>query len=355
MEERKHTFRLRRLRALQLLTYVAARSVIAVVCMFSPSFVERIGRFLGRLMYLVDGKHRKIAHKNLTRSDGWPKDARQQGRFIRRVYEHFGTCLVENLMLPKLVHGRRLLERTRLERFDILDRQLADGRGCICVIAHLGNWEWAGLAVSLSGYPLNSVARPVENPWIDRYLNRFRALTGQRIIPKYGAVRAMNDVLRRGGMLVILADQDARHGGIFIPFFGRPASTIKSPALLALRHRKPIVPVNIWRDREGVHHARFSEPIAPDPGLPHAEAVRSLTERMNARFEEFVREHPTQWMWLHARWKTAGRVLREAAERGSAEEGDEEPEDDGVPLNDARPGTADDGRRGAVNDLKRAT
>lgn len=303
----------------QAAAYAVARAIVTVVCMFSPRFGKRIGRLLGRLMYGVDAKHRRIATKNVAAAEGTPKEPHAVARFVRRVYEHLGISLVENLMLPKMIHGGGLLENTRLERFDIVDRALAAGRGCIVVIGHLGNWEWGGLAVAMSGYPLNSLARPIENVFLDRYITRFRTITGQRIIPKYNAIRAMVDVLKRNGMLVIQVDQDARHAGLIVPFLGRPASTVKSPALLALRHAAPILPVNVWRDGEGVHHVRITEPLAVGTYASTEESVRALTAAMNARLEEFVREHPTQWMWLHARWRTAGRVLRARAEEQSEE------------------------------------
>ncbi|MBI2930948.1 MAG: lysophospholipid acyltransferase family protein [Planctomycetes bacterium] len=315
-------FRLRRLWPTQILTYVFARVVIAVVDMFSPRFAERIGRLIGRLMYVMDVKHRPIAVKNLAGAQGMPSDLDKVCRLVRRVYEHFGVCIVENLMLPRLIHGRRLTQRTKLEGFEIVERALKRGHGAIIVIAHLGNWEWAGLAVSMAGYPLNSVARPIENPYLDRYVHRFRTLTGQRIIPKDNALRAMGEVLRRNEMLVILADQDARHGGLLVPFFGRLASTVRSPALMALRYGAPVIPVNIWRDRDGKHRVRMTEPLEIDGHASMEEAVQALTSAMNHRLEQFVREHPTQWMWLHARWKTGNRAVRTqqaAMERASSD------------------------------------
>jgi KDO2-lipid IV(A) lauroyltransferase len=307
--------RLRRLWIFQLLTYVVARALITVVCMLPPRMAGRAGRLLGRLMFVVDRKHVKLAHKNLTRTGFMNLDDRAQGRFIRRVYEHFGTSIVENLMLPKLVQGGRLMQLGRLENRHIMDAALARGKGAVIVIGHLGNWELGGLFVTASGHPLNSIARPIENPWLDRFWNRLRAITGQQVISKESAVLGMARVFRRNEILVVLADLDARESGLFLPFFGQPASTTKSPAVFAMRYGVPIVPMEIWRGDDGVHHYRYTEPIEAGTYASNDEGAVDLMTKVNARLEEFVRRHPTQWMWMHARWKTAGRVLRKEAER----------------------------------------
>ncbi len=313
--EEREPLRLRRLWVVQALTYLVARAIIMIVCMLPPRMAGRAGRLLGRIMYVVDRKHVKLARKNLTRTGFMNLDDRAQGRFIRRVYEHFGTSIVENLMLPKIVQGGRLMRLARLENRHFMDAALARGKGAIMVIAHLGNWELGGLFVPACGHPANSIARPIENPWLDRFWNRLRALTGQKVISKETAVLDMVRVFKRNEILVILADLDARDGGVFIPFLGQPASTTRSPAVFAMRYDAPIVPLEVWRGDDGIHHYRYSEPIPVGTYATNDAGVADIMTKVNARLEEFVRRHPTQWMWMHARWKTAGRVLRKEAER----------------------------------------
>jgi Kdo2-lipid IVA lauroyltransferase/acyltransferase len=314
-EEDVGSFRLRRLAPVQLVTYLVARATIAVVSALPPRLAERAGRLVGRFMYLVDSKHRKLAHKNLERTGFMDLAPRQRASFVRRVYEHFGRSIVENLRLPRLLAGGRLGRETRIENRAVLDAVLARGKGAMLAVAHMGNWELAGLAVAAAGYPLYSIVRTLENPRLDRYWNALRTMTGQRVIPKDRAVAEMVRVFRENGILVILADLDARDGGVFLPFLGRPASTTRSPALFAMRYAAPIVPIEVWRGDDGVHHMRFSEPIEAALYESTEQGVADIMGRVNARLEEFVRRHPTQWMWLHGRWKTAGRVLRKAAEQ----------------------------------------
>jgi len=167
-----------------------------------------------------------------------------------------------------------------------------------------------GLAVCAAGHPLHSLARPIENPWIDGYLTRFRTQTGQQIISKYRALGEMIRVLQKNEILIIQVDQDARSHGVYVDFFGRPASTHRSPALLSLKYGTPIVVANIYREG-GLHHCVLSDPILPEAYRTQPDPVRALTQAFTAKFEEFVRSRPDQWFWVHDRWKTAERKLEQ--------------------------------------------
>jgi len=301
--ERRRSFKLRRLPPVQFFFYVVLRAVLMIVGMFTYAMAPQVGRWLGRLVQLLDRKHRRVAVKNLERSRGvCPPDAIPE--FVDQVYGHMGLAFVEMMMIPKLID--RLDEVVRLERFHVADEVRRLGRGMITVIGHLGNWELIGLAVSRAGHPLHSLARPIENPWVDRFLNRFRTQTGQRFIPKYHALGEMIRVLQKNEVLIIQVDQDARSHGVYADFFGRPASTHRSPALLSLKYGTPIVVANIYRDK-GVHHCVLSDPILPDAFKGAPDPVKALTQAYTEKFEECVRRHPDQWFWVHNRWKSAER------------------------------------------------
>lgn len=306
MSSRPRGFKWRRVPLVQLCLYLLLRSILMLVGMFPLSMADWVGRWLGRIIELIDLKHKRIAIKNLEKSRGiCPPDAIPD--FIGRIYHHMGLGFVEMMMIPKLI--RRVGRCVKLDRFHVVDDVLRQGRGMIVVIGHLGNWELIGLAVCHAGYPLHSLARPIDNPRIDRYLNRFRSQTGQTIIPKYHALGEMIRVLQRNEILIIQVDQDARHHGVYVDFFGRPASTHRSPALLSLKYGTPIVVANIFRDN-GLHHCVLSDPILPETFRTHADPVQALTQAFTTNFEGCVRAHPEQWFWLHDRWKTAERAER---------------------------------------------
>jgi KDO2-lipid IV(A) lauroyltransferase len=263
---------------------------------------------LARIIRLVDRKHVRIARKNLERSSG-VCPPHEIPPFIARVYEHVGLGFIEMLKVRRYLTFEGISRYVNLVRFDILRRCEQEGRGVIVVIGHLGNWEIGGLATTLAGYPIHSLVRPLNNPWMDRYLQHFRTQTGQKVIPRDQALGAMIRILRGGGMLVVQVDQDARELGVFVNFFGRPASTHRAPATLSLKYDSPIVLVNTYREK-GINYAVCSEPLYPGTFRGDPDPVKALTQAYSSRFEDFVRQHPDQWFWMHDRWKSAERAAR---------------------------------------------
>ena len=302
-------FKWRRTPPVQLFLYALLRAVLLVAGAVPASAARRFGGALGRLLQFVDRTHRRVAVKNLERSRGVcaPDEIPE---FVDRVYGNMGLTFVEMMRIPKIIDeiGRHV----RLERFHVVDDVRRRGKGMITVIGHLGNWELIGLAVCAAGHPLHSLARPIENPWVERYLHRFRTQTGQKIISKYEALGDMIRVIRNNEILIVQVDQDARKHGIYVDFFGRPASTHRSPAVLSLKYGTPIVVADIFR-RDGLHYCVLSDPILPDDFRSRPDPVRALTQAYTEKFEACVRAHPDQWFWLHDRWKTAERKPEEAA------------------------------------------
>jgi Kdo2-lipid IVA lauroyltransferase/acyltransferase len=316
MSNRQRNFRLRRFPPVQVALYLLLRTVLMIVGMFPFSMAPDVARWIGRLVRLVDRRHTKVAAKNLERARTiCPPD--EIPEFIERIYAHLGLNFVEMLMLPGLMDRGHLDEYTRLERLSVAQEALRRNRGLIVVIGHLGNWEIIGLAVCKAGYPLNSINRPIENPWIDRLLTRFRTQTGQKLIPKHHAVAEMVRVLRNKEILIVQIDQDARKHGVFAEFFGRPASTHRSPATLSLKYGTPIIVANIYREG-GKHHCVLSDPLDPEAYRDLPDPVQALTQAYTTIFEGCVRAHPDQWFWIHDRWKSGEKAAAAAAVRSAA-------------------------------------
>jgi KDO2-lipid IV(A) lauroyltransferase len=287
---------------LSLLQYVAVRLVTAAMEAMPVPVARRAARALALLVATVDAKHRRVALRNVMAS--FPGMSEKAGEaFVRRVYLHLADMLVEVLFSHRLIRrstvGRYMTGRG-LEHFD---RALRDGRGALLIIGHQGNWEVIGTAVTLMGYPLHAIARPLDNPYLDRYLNRFRTGTGQGVASKYDVLRQIGDLLKRNKIVIFLADQDARRHGLFVPFFGRPASTFKAPAVMALRHGAPLLIADLYRTgfmRQEGELYRIDVPA----GLEGDDAVRHLVGAYTRMLETFIRRHPEQYLWLHRRWKT---------------------------------------------------
>jgi KDO2-lipid IV(A) lauroyltransferase len=309
---RAEKFRLHEVKPVQFILYLMLRFVVMVIGMFPYRMAPAISKLLGPAIRLVDRKHVRIAMKNLEKSRGvCPPD--EIPDFIGRVYEHVALGVIEMMMLPRLLECRQVSNYVKQVHFESFDRCLKEGKGCIAVIGHLGNWELAGVASMLKGYPFHSLMRPISNLWIDRYLKGFRTSTGQQMIPRDRALGEMIRVLQRNKILIVQVDQDARQSGVYVNFFGRPASTHRAPATLALKYNAPIVMANIYREG-AMNYVVLEDPIYPDAFRDRPDPVKALTQAYSDRFEEFVRQHPDQWFWMHDRWKTAERVARTTSE-----------------------------------------
>jgi KDO2-lipid IV(A) lauroyltransferase len=178
------------------------------------------------------------------------------------------------------------------------------GRALV-LTAHVGNWELLALAHRLTGYPLTVVVRPLDSPAVEALADRLRRRAGVELIAKRGALRPVLDALGRGRLVAILLDQNAtRREGVFVPFFGRPANTSKSLALLAVRTRTPVVPVFVRRERPGRHRVVVHPALEPPATKDARRGIVEFTARCTRVIEAEVRRHPEQWLWIHDRWRT---------------------------------------------------
>lgn len=282
--------------------YLALRLVAGVVSLLPEWAAWWFGKAIGRCIYVFDRRHRAIASANFAaafpeKTDDEVKD------FVRKVFEHLGLVAVESLRIRKML-AKGIEQFVEKPDMSEVDKIISEGKGLIVATAHIGNWEVAGHATSVMITPLSSVARPLDNPLVEEYVDRMRRLSGQVIIGKRGAVRDMVRVLRSGGAVVILMDQDARKRGVFVDFFGRPASTWPSAAALSLKLGCPIVIGFARRIGRFRYKLIVDEMFLPDPTGDREADVHQLTQRITSRIEKRIRECPEQWFWVHRRWKT---------------------------------------------------
>lgn len=262
-----------------------------------------LGCRLGDLGYLGLGHRRRVALANLRQA--FPEQStRQHQRLCRRAFRHLGLVFVElcTLLSRPLDH---LLDRITLEGREHVDRVMAAHGRALMLTGHLGNWEVLSAAHRLAPYPLAVVVRPLDWRWLNAVAERLRLKTGVELIDKRRALRRVLAALGRGGLVAILLDQNAsRDEGVFVPFFGRPASTSRSIAVLALRTGAPIVPIFARREPGGGHRVIIGPPLAPPAVNDREEAIVELTMRCTATIEAAIRQAPEQWLWTHSRWRT---------------------------------------------------
>ena len=199
----------------------------------------------------------------------------------------------------------RTLEGIALDGLDHLKNTMETHGRALVLTAHLGNWELLAVANRLMGFPATVVVRPLDAPWLDVVAERLRRKAGIELIDKRGALRPVLSALRRGRVVALLLDQNAsRREGVFVPFFGRPASTSKSLAVLAVRTQTPVVPMFIYREGFQRHRVVIHPPLPVDPTRDSEGAVVELTQRCATAIEAAIGIAPDQWLWVHDRWRT---------------------------------------------------
>ena len=282
--------------------YLALRLVAGVVSLLPEWAAWCFGKAIGRGLYILDRRHRAIASANLAAA--FPEKTPDEIKnLVRKVFEHLGLVAVESLRIRKML-AKGIEQFVEKPDMSEVNKIISQGKGLIVATAHIGNWEVAGHATSVMITPLSSVARPLDNPLVEEYVDRMRRLSGQMIIGKRGAVRDMVRVLRSGGSVVVLMDQDARKRGVFVDFFGRPASTWPSAAALSLKLGSPIAIGFVRRIGCFRYELIVDEIFLPEPTGDREADVQELTQRITSRIEKRIRECPEQWFWVHRRWKT---------------------------------------------------
>ncbi len=289
--------------AAERLEYAGARLAEGLFSALPPAAGSAIGTAAGwaarRMGVRGEVVRSQIAASFPERSPGWVEG------IAAACYRHFGREIAALAGMSRL-DPRRLVARTR--GTEELRRALAGagrpGGGCIVVTGHLGNWELAGALVAGLDVPVVAVVKPQANRRFDRRLQRLRARLGIETVSMAHAARRVPEVLAAGSVVALAADQDAGSRGVFVPFLGRPASTFRGPAHLALRTGAPLLFGSFVREEEG-YRVRI-EVVEPPrrSGDPGRGAERALTAAWVARLEAAVRERPGQYFWLHRRWKT---------------------------------------------------
>jgi KDO2-lipid IV(A) lauroyltransferase len=297
----------RRSTILDWLVYLVARAIVCVLQALPFAMACRFADFMAWFMYKIDKRHRQVALENLRIAFPGEYTEAELDVLVRKVYRHFCLMGIEILFLPRLVHNgnwRGVLHyRSEAEAVQMVDLWIA-GRPVLMATGHFGNWEVSSYVLGLLGIEFCAIARPLDNPFLDAWLRRFREAHGQKMLAKKGDFDQIQGVLARGGVLGTLADQDAGRRGLFVNFLGRPASTHKAVALLSLEHNVPIAVIAAARlDRPLEYLALVEEVIYPEEYAGRTDAVKAITQRFTTALERMVRQYPEQYFWLHRRWK----------------------------------------------------
>ncbi len=278
---------------------VLARIASAMPIKVSLDFGARLGDLTFSLLRV----RRKVTFANLRFAFGTEKSPEDIELIARKTYRNFGRMLMEFARFPKLTK-KDIAELITFSNPDLLERALGQGKGVIFLSGHFGNWEMMAGAIAMRiGAPLNVLVARQRNRLVDSLMNSFRLSLNVNPIPVGISVKSILRILKDGGVVGILADQDSRKRGVFVDFMGHPASTPKGPAAIALRMKVPVLMVFAVRD--GPRHRIFIEDLdIPDNIEDDEDGIRLFTQVYTEVLERYVRRYPDHWFWMHRRWKT---------------------------------------------------
>ncbi|HWQ34375.1 MAG TPA: lysophospholipid acyltransferase family protein [Blastocatellia bacterium] len=291
--------------------YAVAWTILKSLGALPRATAIRLAQAIGALARLL--RPRLSRHAETSLRLAFPDlDERERERILRGVFSNLGRLLGEISQFPRFNRDNI----SSIVVYEGLENFLAardEGRGVILLTGHIGAWELSVFAHSLYGYPMSFLKRNVDNPLVERLAESYRLRHGNRSIDKRGSVREILKTLKAGGVVGILADLNAtREEGVFVDFFGVPASTTAGVATLALRTGAVVLPGYIvWDDEASIHRLHFEKPIETISTGNQKEDVITNTQRYTKALEDIIRRYPDQWLWIHRRWKTRPEGERE--------------------------------------------
>jgi Kdo2-lipid IVA lauroyltransferase/acyltransferase len=280
--------------------YIPVRAFDLFFQIWPRSWALRMGELLGVLMSFVILPRRRLVLKNL--SDSFPEKTRDEIRLIAgKFWRNLGRVAVEFIRVTDI-------NRDNVDDFFIwegkehYDRAMSQEKGVIAIGFHFTNWEYCGLILRMAWNDVVAIARPMKNPYVEKWVQGKRGDAGMEIILHRNAVRAGLKTLKNKRSLGVLVDQNLRAGGVFVNFFGRFAATTTLPALLHSRTGAPVVLVYLLR--EGMKFRMVAEPPMEFPEAKEGEDwVKVHTQVISDHLERVIRRNPDMWFWIHNRWK----------------------------------------------------
>jgi Kdo2-lipid IVA lauroyltransferase/acyltransferase len=286
------------------LEYVSVWILLKLLGLLPRGISRRIGVFVARCLFKLRPKLRDAADFNLRLAfPELPGPARRQ--ILQRMVRHLGWMVAEFARFPRYTR-KNIGETIILDGLDNFTAAERRGKGVLFLTGHMGAWELKPFAHALYGTPLHFLVRPIDNPRVDEMVNHYRCLSGNQPIRKNESARAVLRVLRQGGVVGVLADQNAvASEAVFVDFFGVPAATTSGIARLARRTEAAVVPVySYWDSQIRKYRLRYEPALDLTATDDEESDIRSYSVRFNQVIEDYVRRFPDQWLWVHRRWKT---------------------------------------------------
>ena len=283
---------------------LAVRSLLGAIGALPLETSMRFGKAVGRFLARKFPKLQKTARRNLELAFPEMPEAERE-RIALGTFESLGRHLgfVSHFKKFRLESVRELTEVVGKEHFD---RAHATGRGVLFFTGHFGSWEVFNLLPPAFGYEMNILVRRIDNPLVENYVDQMRTRFGSVTLDKTKSARTMFRALERGELLGILADLNVQEKeGVFVDFFGIPASTTASIAKLAVKTNSVVLPAfAVWEESKKKYVVYLEPPVEYKADDNSPENIRELTQAITNVVEKYVRLYPEQWLWIHKRWNT---------------------------------------------------
>lgn len=284
---------------------LAVRSLLGAIGALPLETSMRFGKAVGRFLGLRFPKLQSAARRNL--EIALPElSSEEKEKIVRGTFESLGRHLGFVSHFKKFKHEdiRNLIEVVGKE--ENFDKAFATGRGVLFFTGHFGSWEVFNLLAPAFGYGMNILVRRIDNSLVENFVDKMRTRFGSVTLDKTKSARKMFRVLENGEILGILADLNAQEKeGVFVDFFGVPASTTTSIAKLALKTGAVVLPAfAVWEESKNKYVVYLEPPIEYEKTENPDEDIKNLTQKITKMVEKYVRAYPEQWLWIHKRWNT---------------------------------------------------
>src|SRR5579863_7913817 len=286
------------------LEYAAAWPFIKILGILPRPLARGFAIALAQAVYLLHVRLRHVGMRNLALAFPEKTEA-ERAHILRGVFTSLGRQLAEVCQFPRYTQ-KNIDQVVTYDGLENYERAYARGKGVLFVTAHFGAWELSAFAHSLHGHWLHIVMRPVDNPYIDQLIQRYRTMHGNKTVGKDDFVRGLLAAMKAGEVVGILMDTNMTPPqGVFVNFFDIPACTASGLARIALKTDAAVVPgFTIWDEALGKYRLRFDPMIELErTGDVEADIIAN-TQKFTKVIEDYVRKYPDQWLWVHRRWKT---------------------------------------------------
>lgn len=283
------------------LTYAAINLLGILVRMLGRRQARMLAFLVGDFMHRIIGLRRKLVYRNLSLT--FPEKSPEQIAHIARdVYRNVAVALLEVLRLPLIRNRDDAADLVDLDAEDFLQWYRTRKTGAVCISAHYGNWELMAYASGLLVEPVTIIVKRLRNQRVDRKMNEYRTMNGNRIVYRRQALRQGLKVLQDGGLLAILGDQSDPNESNIGEFLGRKATMFHGAAFFALKTRVPMFFILCSSNGDGRYTIRIREIETSDLSFSKAD-IATLAARYTRAIEAEILRRPEEWFWLHDRWK----------------------------------------------------